>query len=107
MSGDSLELREMRDVLKRGADKSGAEPASQSREVGRPSGAHGEKYQRILDSAVEVIAERGYFNSPVSAIAARAGVVVSRCLPPVGCSGVTLKLRDCSFSFRLPKRGHR
>lgn len=34
----------------------------------------GEKYQRILDAAVEVIAERGYFNSPVSAIAARAGV---------------------------------
>jgi TetR/AcrR family fatty acid metabolism transcriptional regulator len=33
-----------------------------------------EKYQRILDAAVEVIAERGYFNSPVSAIAARAGV---------------------------------
>jgi TetR/AcrR family fatty acid metabolism transcriptional regulator len=36
--------------------------------------AHPEKYQRILDAAVEVIAERGYFNSPVSAIAARAGV---------------------------------
>ena len=34
----------------------------------------GEKYQRILDAAVAVIAERGYFNSPVSAIAARAGV---------------------------------
>jgi TetR/AcrR family fatty acid metabolism transcriptional regulator len=33
-----------------------------------------EKYQRILEAAVEVIAERGYFNSPVSAIAARAGV---------------------------------
>lgn len=35
---------------------------------------HGEKYQRILDAAVEVIAENGYFHSPVSAIAARAGV---------------------------------
>lgn len=34
----------------------------------------GEKYQRILDAAVEVIAENGYFNSTVSAIAARAGV---------------------------------
>jgi TetR/AcrR family fatty acid metabolism transcriptional regulator len=34
----------------------------------------GEKYQRILDAAVEVIAENGYFQSPVSAIAARAGV---------------------------------
>ena len=33
-----------------------------------------EKYQRILDAAVEVIAERGYFHSPVSAIAKRAGV---------------------------------
>jgi TetR/AcrR family fatty acid metabolism transcriptional regulator len=37
-------------------------------------GAENEKYQRILDAAVEVIAENGYFNSPVSAIAARAGV---------------------------------
>jgi TetR/AcrR family fatty acid metabolism transcriptional regulator len=37
-------------------------------------GAGAEKYQRILDAAVEVIAENGYFNSPVSAIAARAGV---------------------------------
>lgn len=36
--------------------------------------AGGEKYQRILDAAVEVIAENGYFQSPVSAIAARAGV---------------------------------
>ncbi|MHB1022067.1 MAG: TetR/AcrR family transcriptional regulator [Acidobacteriaceae bacterium] len=34
----------------------------------------GDKYQRILDAAIEVIAENGYFNSPVSAIAARAGV---------------------------------
>ena len=32
------------------------------------------KYERILAAAVEVIAEKGYFNSPVSAIAARAGV---------------------------------
>ena len=38
------------------------------------SAAGHEKYQRILDAAVEVIAENGYFNSPVSAIAARAGV---------------------------------
>ena len=38
------------------------------------SAAGGDKYQRILDAAVEVIAENGYFNSPVSAIAARAGV---------------------------------
>lgn len=33
-----------------------------------------DKYQRILDAAVEVIAERGYFKSPVSEIAKRAGV---------------------------------
>ena len=38
------------------------------------AGPSSEKYQRILDAAVEVIAEHGYFNSPVSAIAARAGV---------------------------------
>jgi TetR/AcrR family transcriptional regulator, fatty acid metabolism regulator protein len=36
--------------------------------------AVGDKRQQILDAAVEVIAENGYFNSPVSAIAARAGV---------------------------------
>ena len=41
---------------------------------GTPDSAAGEKYQRILDAAVEVIAENGYFNSPISAIAARAGV---------------------------------
>lgn len=44
---------------------SGAVPAT---------GQGSEKYQRILDAAVEVIAERGYFCSPVSAIAKRAGV---------------------------------
>lgn len=46
-------------------------------EAGRATTATGpgsDKYQRILDAAVEVIAERGYFNSPVSAIAKRAGV---------------------------------
>ncbi|OJV41301.1 MAG: hypothetical protein BGO25_16335 [Acidobacteriales bacterium 59-55] len=44
------------------------------KKIDEVSGAGGEKYQRILDAAVEVIAERGYFNSPVSAIAKRAGV---------------------------------
>ena len=38
------------------------------------TGPGSEKYQKILDAAVEVIAERGYFNSPVSTIAKRAGV---------------------------------
>jgi len=41
---------------------------------GLTSNPGNEKYQRILDAAVEVIAENGYFNAPVSAIAARAGV---------------------------------
>jgi TetR/AcrR family fatty acid metabolism transcriptional regulator len=41
---------------------------------GQSAAAPGDKYQQILDAAVEVIAERGYFHSPVSAIAARAGV---------------------------------
>lgn len=46
-------------------------------EAGRATtttGPGSDKYQRILDAAIEVIAERGYFNSPVSAIAKRAGV---------------------------------
>ena len=38
------------------------------------TGPGSEKYQRILDAAVAVIAERGYFHSPISAIAKRAGV---------------------------------
>jgi TetR/AcrR family transcriptional regulator, fatty acid metabolism regulator protein len=42
--------------------------------IGLSSNPSSEKYQRILDAAVEVIAEKGYFNAPVSAIAARAGV---------------------------------
>ncbi len=62
--------------MKRDADKSegcGNPPQSMKPiEMGHPASA--DKYQRILDAAVEVIAERGYFNSPVSAIAARAGV---------------------------------
>ena len=32
------------------------------------------KYQRILDAAIDVIAENGYFQSRVSDIAERAGV---------------------------------
>lgn len=37
-------------------------------------GRAAEKYERILDAAIAVIAENGYFNSPVSKIAERAGV---------------------------------
>ena len=51
----------------------GAEAGIQS-EAAPATAQGGEKYQRILDAAIEVIAENGYFNSPVSAIAARAGV---------------------------------
>ncbi len=47
----------------------GAAPAGEE-----AAAASSEKYQRILDAAVGVIAENGYFHSPVSAIAARAGV---------------------------------
>jgi TetR/AcrR family fatty acid metabolism transcriptional regulator len=50
----------------------GAPAISEARQ-GAP-GPENEKYQRILEAAVEVIAENGYFNSPVSAIASRAGV---------------------------------
>lgn len=62
--------------LKRDVDLAGVEIPPQPMEpidAGQPD-VRGEKYQRILDAAVEVIAERGYFHSPVSAIAARAGV---------------------------------
>jgi len=42
----------------------------------RPRNAAGasDKHQRILDAAIEVIAEKGFFHSRVSAIARRAGV---------------------------------
>src|ERR1700757_1002669 len=41
-----------------------------------PKSANGtsDKYQRILDAAIEVIAEHGFFHSRVSEIADRAGV---------------------------------
>lgn len=39
-----------------------------------PLAVPGDKFHRILDAAVEVIAENGYFGSSVSAIASRAGV---------------------------------
>jgi TetR/AcrR family transcriptional regulator, fatty acid metabolism regulator protein len=71
-----LKVRGVR--LKRGERKAGDGArltTGQPDRAGRPAtGPGSEKYQRILDAAVEVIAERGYFSSPVSAIAARAGV---------------------------------
>jgi TetR/AcrR family fatty acid metabolism transcriptional regulator len=59
------------------AGRTSREPTSRepTSRTGTPAtGPGSEKYQRILDAAVEVIAENGYFSSPVSAIAARAGV---------------------------------
>src|SRR5258707_12380372 len=65
------EIFGVRPELKRTVKTKGADSAM----AGAPAtGPGSEKYQRILDAAVEVIAERGYFSSPVSAIAKRAGV---------------------------------
>jgi len=64
--------------LRRGLKQRTAGTANKTKAVkaaGVPAtGPGSEKYQRILDAAVEVIAENGYFRSPVSAIAKRAGV---------------------------------
>jgi TetR/AcrR family transcriptional regulator, fatty acid metabolism regulator protein len=57
----------------RGAAKVKAAKAEKDEEHGS-SGLIGDKYGRILDAAVDVIAENGYFQSPVSKIAERAGV---------------------------------
>src|SRR5579872_4330456 len=40
----------------------------------KPSPGTSDKYQRILDAAIEVIAQKGFFHSRVSEIADRAGV---------------------------------
>jgi len=40
----------------------------------QPTGHDPEKYQRILEAAIDVIAERGFFSARVSDIANRAGV---------------------------------
>ena len=50
--------------------RNGGSAASSEVEAGRPS----EKYQRILDAAIEVIAKKGFHNSRVSEIAQQAGV---------------------------------
>jgi glycine cleavage system aminomethyltransferase T len=39
---------------------------------------HSDKYQRILDAAILVIAEHGYFQSRVSEIADKAGRVIGK-----------------------------
>ncbi len=68
-----------RALLKRRSDKADIGPgpdASQSApaELTLPPPPANDKYQKILEAAVEVIAENGYFNAPISLIAARAGV---------------------------------
>jgi len=40
----------------------------------KPANGASDKYQRILDAAIEVIAEHGFFHSRVAEIAGRAGV---------------------------------
>jgi TetR/AcrR family transcriptional regulator, fatty acid metabolism regulator protein len=42
--------------------------------IAKPVNGASDKYQRILDAAIEVIAEHGFFHSRVSEIADRAGV---------------------------------
>jgi len=70
-----LETSGVRRGLKRREMSAGGGRKSTAAQAGVPAtGPGSEKYQRILDAAVEVIAERGYFRSPVSAIADRAGV---------------------------------
>jgi TetR/AcrR family fatty acid metabolism transcriptional regulator len=66
-----LEISGVRPVLKRRVMAMGAKV---EKSAAPATGPGSEKYQRILDAAVEVIAEHGYFSSPVSAIAKRAGV---------------------------------
>ena len=52
-----------------------ANPSRQARaKTGARAGRASDKYQRILDAAVEVIAKSGYFRARVTDIAARAGV---------------------------------
>jgi len=60
-------------VKTRQAPKSESAHATAVAAPARPSGKP-EKYQRILDAAIEVIAENGYFQARVSDIAERAGV---------------------------------
>lgn len=45
-----------------------------SEPTSKPVSSTSDKYQRILDAAIEVIAEHGFFHSRVSEIADRAGV---------------------------------
>lgn len=58
-------------------DEKGRSPRPTSPSPGQTTDGEGprpEKYQRILDAAIEVIAQKGFHNSRVSEIAQRAGV---------------------------------
>lgn len=61
--------KEKRPLVPPGAHNGGS-AARPEAEGGRPS----EKYQRILDAAIEVIAKKGFHNSRVAEIAQQAGV---------------------------------
>jgi TetR/AcrR family fatty acid metabolism transcriptional regulator len=56
------------------AEKTAPNPEASDAPVLPTTGSDPEKHQRILESAIDVIAEHGFFNARVSDIAARAGV---------------------------------
>lgn len=56
------------------AEKNAPNPEASDAPSLLTTGSDPEKHQRILESAIDVIAERGFFNARVSDIAARAGV---------------------------------
>ena len=56
------------------AEKTAPNPEASDASSLPSTGSDPEKHQRILESAIDVIAERGFFNARVSDIAARAGV---------------------------------
>lgn len=57
------------------ASKTKTARAGDERQLSAPNGARGgDKYRRILDAAIDVIAEKGFHSSRVSDIAERAGV---------------------------------
>jgi TetR/AcrR family fatty acid metabolism transcriptional regulator len=56
------------------AEKTAPNPQAPDAAASPTTGSDPEKHQRILESAIDVIAERGFFNARVSDIAARAGV---------------------------------
>src|SRR5437764_3233975 len=75
--GDTLQLNQTLRSKAPIGEKNGATEGSTRRvsiHSARSNSRHSDKYQRILDAAILVIAEHGYFQSRVSEIADRAGV---------------------------------